>query len=94
MDIHRKYQEWRERYLLYRESPVRLCAWWAFFQLPTEFLDALSCFGLYMSAPRMGTDPVLTAIALKRCIEVDWEKTAAKDGFVRYYFANEEAPRL
>lgn len=36
----------------------------------------------------MGTDTVLTALAFKTCMEIDWDKMATKHGFVRYDFTN------
>lgn len=37
---------------------------------------------------------MLTALALKRCMEVDWCMTAIKDGFIRYYFTCGQVFRL
>lgn len=53
------------------------------FWLPTNILDSLVYFGFYEAASRVGTDRVLTAVASKRCTEVDWEGTGTKIGFVR-----------
>lgn len=35
----------------------------------------------------IGTDPVLTAVVFHRCGELDWEKTAVKEGFVSFDFS-------
>lgn len=60
------------------------------FQLSAKFLDTLVYFGLYKFALRMETDPVLTALTFMGCMEVDWDKKAAKDGSVSYDFQNEK----
>lgn len=40
------------------------------FHLPDKRLDALKYFGLYKFGLRIGTDPVMTFIGLRRCGEV------------------------
>lgn len=76
--------------LLHIQSVVRSCWGSLLFWLPVKILDALRYFGLYKFACRMGTDPVLTALAFHRCGEVDWSKTAVRDGFVAYDFPTGE----
>lgn len=56
------------------------------FRLLSKILVALKNFGLYNFNRRMGTDPVLTALAFHLCREVDWEKTALKECFVSHDF--------
>lgn len=40
------------------------------------------------------TAPALTVLAFKRCMEVDWEKTATKAGVVSYDFKTGEVVGL
>lgn len=56
------------------------------FQLSVKVLDALKYFVLFKFAQSIGADPVSTTIVFHRCAAVDWEKTAAGDGFVSYDF--------
>lgn len=42
----------------------------------------------------MGTDTALTTMVFYRCIEVDWENTAVKDGFDFYTSPNGEVHGL
>lgn len=58
------------------------------FRFPVKFLDTLSYFGLNKFALWVVTDPMLAALATKRCIEVDWEEGATKNGFVIYDFTS------
>lgn len=53
------------------------------FRLMAKILDPLAYFGVYKFSLHTETDPVLTSLAVKRCMEVDWDKTSSKDGFVR-----------
>lgn len=57
-------------------------------------LDTFKYYVLYNFASRMSTDPVFTAIAFHRCREVDWVKTAVRDGFGSYDFFTGEVSRL
>lgn len=64
------------------------------FRLSATFLDTLMYIGLYTSALRMGTEPVLTALAFMRGTEVDWGKLATKYGFVLYAFESRQVLML
>lgn len=46
------------------------------FSLEVKILDALKYFGTYKFVQRIGTDPVLTAMAFYLCSEIDLQKTA------------------
>lgn len=58
------------------------------FRPPDKTVDVLTYFGLYKYFFRMGTDPVLTASAVQCCLEVDWKRTATKDGYKSYHFSS------
>lgn len=83
-DAYRKGQVQSLFDILHGESLVSLFVWRALFLFPAKILDAVVYFELYKITPRMETDPVLTALPFKRCMEVDWDKTATKDAFVHY----------
>lgn len=59
-----------------------------------KILDALKYFGLYKLSQRIGMEPVLTGMAFHQCSEVDWEKSAVRDGFVSYDFRTGEVDGL
>lgn len=65
-----------------------------FYNVPVEapfrftgyILDFQVYFGLYTVTLHVRTDPVLIALAFKRCREVNWGKPATKEGFHRFGF--------
>lgn len=56
--------------------------------LPRKFLDASAYFVLYEFTIRMGKDPVLTTLPVKRCIEVDSEKIVTMNSLLLHVFHN------
>lgn len=80
--------------LLYPKPVVRQCRWQAAVLSSVKILDALQYFRLYKLALRMGTDPVLTAMAFHGCSKVDWETTAVRYGFILYEFRTGEVHGL
>lgn len=64
------------------------------FRLLVLILDTLRSFLWNTFVLKMGTSPVLTALAFKGCIEVDWHKRTTNECFVRYIFTNMEVPGL
>lgn len=56
------------------------------FLLPDKILDSVMYFGLYKLTFGMRTDSVMIAMALHRCGEIDWSRTAVRDGFAAYNF--------
>lgn len=56
------------------------------FQNPSKTFEVLAYYELYEPVLRMRTDPTLTVLEIKRCMEADRNKTATKDKFVRYEF--------
>lgn len=58
--------------------------------LPAKMFDVLVYFSRYLSSLRMRPDPVSVALALKRDMKLNWEKTATTDGFMRDGFASRE----
>lgn len=53
------------------------------FFLSYKILDALKFFGLYKFSLGVNNDLMLTALAIKRCSEVDWKKIATNDVLFR-----------
>lgn len=58
------------------------------FRLLGNILNIFVYFSLYKFALKMKTDSLFTILAVRRCMEVDWEINASKDGFVRYEFSS------
>lgn len=48
-----------------------------------EIFDALKYLSLYKPFHRMGTDPVLTALVIHLCSEVDWKKLLFSTALIR-----------
>lgn len=64
------------------------------FRLSAKLVDPLVYSGLLKFALPMGTDSLLTVIAFKQGMEVDWGKTATKDRFFHYDSTGEEVLTL
>lgn len=60
------------------------------FRLPEKILDVLTYLRLYKIRIWIGTDQVYTALAVNRCAEVVWDKTATRDGLAGYNFTTGE----
>lgn len=54
------------------------------FRLLSKIPDTLKYLGSNKLAPRIGTNPVLAALALRRCGEVDCERPTLTKAFMSY----------